>query len=80
MSNKVKKIIIGVLILAIIAIFIYLWVMVTLWAIAFLATILVVALIVFSLFKLKAWLKTKKETRYIERNRLGNEVNPNIRN
>ncbi|MDQ3536079.1 MAG: hypothetical protein M3421_10690 [Bacteroidota bacterium] len=60
MSNKVKKIIIGVLILAIIAIFIYLWVMVTLWAIAFLATILVVALIVFSLFKLKAWLKTKK--------------------
>lgn len=61
MRNDIRKIIIVVLVIAIIGIFVYLWFLVALWAIAFIATILAVALIVYGLFRLKKWLNKKKD-------------------
>jgi len=67
MRQNTTKIVIGILVLIIIGIFIYLWFLVTVWAISFIVTILAVALIVTGLFRLKYWLNNKKNKRHISR-------------
>ncbi|MDQ3394557.1 MAG: hypothetical protein M3512_10670 [Bacteroidota bacterium] len=65
--NNFKKGLLGVLVLVIIAIFIYLWLMVALWAIAFIATMAAVALIVFGIYKVRQYFENKKNQRAMVR-------------